>query len=190
MRNTFALVTVLAFGLAPVPSFAQIFQPTFYGGAGDQRGTSIAISSGALYVAGQGSSGAQGVVVRYALPPGAPVWSQLAPASPTNFEGVAVQDTHVFAAGGAFPPACGAAMAAEARSEGGAHPAADRRHRGGLPERELLSYRGTEGFAAAVGQLETGTPYFYVIGSAENCGFGNTLHVLAKYAANGTLANW
>ena len=55
---------------------------TFFGGAGDQRGTGIAIGGGAIYVSGNVQPESQGIndsalVLSYAIPPSpSPVWSR------------------------------------------------------------------------------------------------------------------
>jgi hypothetical protein len=79
---------------------------TFFGGAGDQRGTGITIGGGAVYVSGnvqpesQGASdSASALVLRYAIPPSpSPVWSRSFDFG-TNFFSIASTNEGVYAGG-------------------------------------------------------------------------------------------
>jgi len=79
---------------------------TFFGGAGDQRGTGITIAGGAVYVSGnvqpesQGASdSASALVLRYAIPPSpSPVWSRSFDFG-TNFFSIASTNEGVYAGG-------------------------------------------------------------------------------------------
>src|SRR3989442_6589896 len=79
---------------------------TFFGGAGDQRGTGIAIGDGAIYVSGnvqpesQGASdSASALVLRYAIPPSPlTVWSRSFDFG-TNFFSIASTNEGVYAGG-------------------------------------------------------------------------------------------
>src|SRR5437773_7926723 len=79
---------------------------TFFGGAGDQRGTGITIAGGAVYVSGnvqpesQGASdSASALVLRYAIPPSpSPAWSRSFDFG-TNFFSIASTNEGVYAGG-------------------------------------------------------------------------------------------
>src|SRR2546425_10543823 len=79
---------------------------TFFGGAGDQRGTGITIAGGAVYVSGhvqpesQGASDpASALVLRYAIPPSpSPAWSRSFDFG-TNFFSIVSTNEGVYAGG-------------------------------------------------------------------------------------------
>src|SRR5437867_5584359 len=79
---------------------------TFFGGAGDQRGTGITIAGGAVYVSGNVQPESQGasdspsaLVLRYAIPPSlSPVWSRSFDFG-TNFFSIASTNEGVYAGG-------------------------------------------------------------------------------------------
>ena len=79
---------------------------TFFGGAGDQRGTGITIAGGAIYASGnvqpesQGASdSASALVLRYAIPPSpSPAWSRSFDFG-TNFFSIASTNEGVYAGG-------------------------------------------------------------------------------------------
>src|SRR5437867_1261 len=79
---------------------------TFFGGAGDQRGTGITIAGGAVYASGnvqpesQGASdSASALVLRYAIPPSpSPAWSRSFDFG-TNFYSIASTNEGVYAGG-------------------------------------------------------------------------------------------
>jgi len=79
---------------------------TFFGGAGDQRGTGITIGGGAIYVSGnvqpesQGASdSASALVLKYAIPPSpSPAWSRSFDFG-TNFFSIASTNEGVYAGG-------------------------------------------------------------------------------------------
>jgi IPT/TIG domain-containing protein len=84
---------------------------TFFGGAGDQRGTGITIGGGAIYVSGNVQPENQGasdtaLVLRYAIPPSpSPVWSRsfdLATNFDANFFSIASTNEGVYAGGQNF----------------------------------------------------------------------------------------
>src|SRR5688500_915457 len=157
-------------------AFAQPVTPVFFGGSGDQRGMAIVLAPDGLYVAGSLAAGPRGFANKYSIPPvTAPVWSVLAPAAATAFDGLAVLAPNVFAVGGAFPPACGAVdgaggtewkMGLTRLQTSGAVT--------GCQSNNVWAYRGTENYSGVATQTEGGNPFFYVVGYAENCG-GNML---------------
>jgi len=67
------------------PSFENVI---FFGGSGNQRGVALRINGSDLYVAGHNSIG-QGILVKYNLLPGAPIWYDIRPYS-LYYEGLAV----------------------------------------------------------------------------------------------------
>jgi len=80
------------------PTFASA---TFFGGAGDQRGTGISISNGAIYLSGNVQPDSA-FVVQYAIPPGSlPVWDR--PWGFGNFSGITSTNDRVYAAGESHP---------------------------------------------------------------------------------------
>src|SRR5712692_6775939 len=74
------ILTMASLALAQAAPTLQ--SATFFGGAGDQRGTGITIGGGAIYVSGNVQPESQGasdsaLVLRYAIPPSpSPVWSR------------------------------------------------------------------------------------------------------------------
>lgn len=80
---------------------------TFYGGAGDEQGTSVAIASGKLYLAGYKGTGSEleGIVAQYTLPPGSsPVWNATWPglANFDKFSGIGVSSEGVYVDGDSY----------------------------------------------------------------------------------------
>jgi hypothetical protein len=189
MRRSRRVVVSAVFALATgLPAArAQSVEAHFFGGAGDQRGSALSVSGGALFAAGW--AGSQGLVVRYPLDLSAPVWSVTTPAS-SGLEGIAVSVNDLFGVGTAFPPACGAAdgtggtewkVGLARMSVTGAV--------AGCQSSNFWVYRGTESYFALAPALEGTSRFFYAGGVGENCGNGHAPFLLAKYTAGGTMVD-
>lgn len=162
----------------------------FFGGAGSQRGTAIAIGGGSLYVAGwdQASGGLDGLLLRYDVPPGAPVWARTL--ANTNFNGLAVTADAVYPVGAAAPGTCGSTDTVGSQERKGllARYTPDGTFLDcGSPH--FFPFQGNESFAAAASE-EGGVTYLYAAGRAEQAGFTVSFpFVVVKYDANGMIVS-
>ena len=175
--------TVIAQGLA------QPWEMVLFGGSRDQLGVTVAVQGNQVIVGGEDSSAFSGVLRSFAIPNLTSLWalSQWGqwPAS------LATTDTWLFAAGGAYPPACGA-YDGSGDTEGKVRLA--RYTLAGVPagcwSYNFFPYRGGEGYAAAAVSNEGGQDYVYAAGTGEQYGWAYSgPFVLAKYDASGTMLN-
>lgn len=174
----------------PLASIAQpaLASMVFFGGSGDQLGSGIAIVGASAYVSGSGV-GPIGLLMKFGLPPASPVWS--ATLASTDFVAVAANPTTAFPVGGAVPTTCGASDGSgdtERKSLLARYGAG-----GGLlgcGSTNFFPYRGHEYYSAALTLLESGTPFVYAGGQAEQTGFAaSNPFVLAKHDAGGSIVN-
>ncbi len=161
---------------------------TFFGGPGSQRGTAVAIQGPSLFLAGwnQASGGLDGLLVRYDLPPGLPVWDRTL--ANTNFNGLAVTSDTVYPVGAAAPGTCGATdtSGSPERKALLARFTADGTFIGcGSPS--FFPFQGNESFAAAAAN-EGGSTFLYAAGRAQQAGSTASFpFVLVKYDAGGAI---
>ena len=87
-----------------LPSGIALAGSTFFGGAGDQRGSALAIANGSIYLTGnlqpeQQQPGDTGLLLNYSVAPGStPVWSRTFPFG-TDLRGIAATNEGVYAGG-------------------------------------------------------------------------------------------
>lgn len=160
----------------------------FFGGAGDQRGSAVAIDGADLYVAGYTQTPTvDGLLVRYGLPPGAPVWSNIH--SGTNYNSIALNASTVYGVGQAQPPVCGASDGAGDTER---KVLLDRYTRSnsfiGCGSLNFFPYRGIEYYLTAKAVNESGTDFVYAAGQAEQTGFSSSFpFVVVKYDSAGSV---
>lgn len=164
----------------PTPVIAN---QTFYGGSGDQRGTSISINGSNLYISGR--DGINALLI--GIPPSVPSWSQTL-SGDTYFNSVAVSSSTVYSVGLALPPAYGASDGVG----GTEHKVLLARHTTegtflGAQSTNYFPYRGGEGYSAVIVVDEGLAVAVYVAGGGEETGWGGARTILAKYTADGTL---
>jgi hypothetical protein len=161
---------------------------TFFGGANDQRGSAVAIDGADLYVAGYTQSPTvDGLLVKYGLPPGAPVWSNIH--SGTHYNGIALNPSTVYGVGAAQPPVCGASDGAGDTER---KVLLDRYTRSdtfiGCGSLNFFPYRGIEYYLTAKAVNESGTDFVYAAGQAEQLGFSSSFpFVVVKYDSAGNV---
>ena len=176
-RSILALIGLLtlAAGLRAQPV---LVSATFSGGPGDQFGRAIWISDSAILV-----GGATGELLRYSIPPAAPLWkTSLAGAA---YLGVTVVGGTAYVVGSARPPACGASDGVgdtEGKSLISRH-AISTGALIGCASTNFFPYRGGEAYFNVV----AAAPYLFAAGYGETCGFGNHSIVLSKFDMDGNL---
>jgi hypothetical protein len=162
---------------------------TFFGGSGDQLGNGIAIVGADAYVSGYDQGGPDALLVKYGLPPGSPVWNAML--ANTFATALAVTSTTAYVVGGALPPTCGASDGvgdAESKSLLARYGAGGGSL--GCGSANFFPYRGGEYYFAALTLVESGTPFVYAGGQAEQSGFGSSFpFVLVKHDAGGAIVN-
>jgi hypothetical protein len=164
-------------------------QAVFFGGSGDQRGTSIAINGAALYVGGTDNTNTQGLMAQYTKPGLVGVWNTPLTTG-TSFASVAIGPNVVYGVGGATPPACNA-------SDGMGDPEGKSNLARYSLDGNLLGcqavnffpYQGGEYYLASAVGIENGSSVIYAVGWAETTGFGNYVVTIAKYDTAGNLVN-
>ncbi len=187
VRLCVLLIAILAMTSLVAAQTPPTFQSaTFFGGAGDQRGTSISAVGKDLYLAGNFSSTA--ALLRYntatSMQTGAGAFP---PHSDLQAVAFAPQNSQVYGVGSAVPNACGASDGVggtESKSlftsfNSGAGPLFCR-------SENFFPYRGGEGWNAVVASVDMGLGNFlYALGAGETCGFGHYQFVLVRYDFNG-----
>jgi hypothetical protein len=184
--------TLAGHAMAQAPTLTSI---TFYGGAGDQRGTAIAVGGGALYVSGNVQPESQSasdtaLVLKYALPFGpSPVWAR-SYGFGTDFFGIAATDEGVYAGGwnyslttdnvGGKESKC---ILAKFAPDGSNGPAPGGALWLALPN--FFAYTGAELLHSATTTVEGGSPVNYSVGLAQPCSYW--AYVIAKFDASGNL---
>jgi len=173
------LTTAAAAQTAPTLDSAVLF-----GGAGSQRGTAVGISGSSVFMTGwDQAAGLDGLLVRYDLPPVAPVWSAIKAGA--NFNGLAVTANVVFPVGAAVPGTCGPAGGVQRRS------LLARYTHGGTfldcSSPNFFPFDGQESYAAA--SEEGGETFVYTAGRAQQNAFGSGYpFILVKYDVAGVIA--
>jgi hypothetical protein len=165
----------------------------FFGGAGDQRGTTVTALNGQIYVGGSEAlaGGAGALLVRYSIPPGAPLGSTTLPIH-TYFSALTATPESVYAAGNARPPTCGATDilgGTEDKTVLALFGADDGSFVNCQSPKIFPGYDGGETFYAVQTLMESGSPMVYAAGGAETCGWGLASFVLYKYDSNGGFIN-
>jgi len=169
---------------------------TFYGGSGDQRGTAIAVSGGAVYLSGNiqpenyMSSSSNALVLKYALPPGpSPVWLKVFDYG-THFSGIAATNEGVYAGGANYSLSWDGVGGKETKS------IAAKFRLDGIPDAgpggsiwvntpNFFAYTGAELHYGLTSALEGGSPVIYAAGGGQPCSY--SAYIVAKYNTSGTL---
>jgi hypothetical protein len=184
------------------PTALPLLSSTFFGGAGDQRGTGISIAAGAIYVSGlTDANSSDGLVARYAIPllaGAAPVWSDTWPTltSYDDFNGIGVSSEGVYVAGQSFNRTTDTVGGKEGKGitvkypltgppGGGFDGAIWDAQSPGPPA--AFPYGGGEGLNAATVAIEGGLPYVYVTGNSQSGFFNGCRLYVSKLDAAGTV---
>jgi N-acetylneuraminic acid mutarotase len=171
---------------------------SFFGGPNDQRGTSIAISGGAIYVSGNRQPEAQNhndgaLVMQYAMPPGpSPTWSRPF-GSGSQLLGIAAASDGVYAAGASYSltndPAGGKepkTLLAKFAIDGSAGPGAEgSAWIAGGPGNlgPFFTYSGVEFFQGVTTAVEGSSTSIYTAQGGQPCSF--SAYIVAKYGTAG-----
>jgi hypothetical protein len=187
--------------LAPDSPQLPLLSSTFFGGAGDQRGTGIAISA-SIYVSGAADlNGGDGLVATYSLPllPAAtPVWSKTWPtlAGYDDFAGVGVSPEGVYLGGQSFNRTTDTVGGKEGKGitvkfpltgpPGGGFDGSTWDVQSPAPP-GAFPYGGGEGLNAATVAIETGLPFVYVTGNSQSSGINGCRLYVSKLNSAGTV---
>lgn len=184
-----------AFTPEPFSQAPTLTSSAFYGGAGDQRGTAIAVGGGALYISGNVQPESQSpsdtaLVLKYALPSGpSPVWAR-SYGFGTDFFGITATNEGVYAAGQNYSLTTDGVGGKEDKSilakfapDGSDGPAPGGALWLGLPH--FFPYTGVESFQAATTAVEGGSPFIYAVGGGQPCSY--FAYVITKFDALGNL---
>jgi hypothetical protein len=180
------------------PAMAQaptLTSSAFYGGAGDQRGTAIAVGGGGLYISSNvqpetQSTSDTALVLRYALPSGpSPIWARSYDFG-TDFFGIAATNEGVYADGWNYSLTTDNVGDKEVKSilakfapDGSNGAAFGGAIWLGLPH--FFAYTGVEILQAATTAVEGGSPVIYAVGGGQPCSF--FAYVITKFDASGNL---
>src|SRR5262245_5066945 len=167
----------------------------FYGGAGDQRGTAIAVGGGRLYISGNVQPETQSptdraLVLSYAVPPGpSPIWARSYHFG-TDFFGIAATNQGVYADGWNYSLTTDNVGGKEVKSilakfapDGSSGATFGRAIWLGLPN--FFVYTGVEILQATTTAVEGGLPVIYAVGGGQPCSF--FAYVITKFDASGNL---
>jgi hypothetical protein len=167
---------------APAPT---LDASVFFGGAGSQRGVAVDVNGSSVYATAH-FDGPPNLLVSYDTDLNGPAWSELLPG--TYAQGLASTATHVFPVGVANPPSCGASDGVGDTEGKPLFARYDAAGAGliGCGSENYFPYRGGEYYHAARAVNESGTPYVYATGWAEQAGFAFSFpFILAKYDTDG-----
>jgi hypothetical protein len=183
------------------PEGLSLLSSTFLGGAGDQRGTGIAIGA-SIYVSGASDvNGGDGLVANYALAftnGASPVWSKTWPtlASYDDFNGVGVSAEGVYLGGQSFNRTTDTVGGKEGKGitvkfpltgpPGGGVDGSTWDVQTPAPPGAFV-YGGGEGLNAATVAIETGSPFVYVTGNSQSSGINGCRLYVSKLNSAGTL---
>lgn len=168
---------------------------TFFGGAGDQRGTGVATQGGSIYLSGIEGQGSdlEALALRFANPPGSsPLWSTRWPnptgsAAPIDdwFLGVAATAEGVYFPGGSYSQTSDGVGGKESKSIVAKFPLIGGTTPTWVAKPHFFPYTGSEGLYAVAGAVEGGVPVIYSAGGGQPCSYG--AYVLTKFDASGNL---
>lgn len=183
------------------PATVPLISSTFFGGAGDQRGTGIAIGT-SIYVSGAADlNGGDGLVANYALPlinAASPVWSKTWPtlSSYDDFSGVGVSSEGVYLSGQSFNRTTDTAGGKEGKGitvkfpltgpPGGGFDGSTWDVQSPAPP-GAFPYGGGEGLNAATVAIEGGLPFVYVTGNSQSSGINGGRLYVSKLNSAGTV---
>lgn len=183
------------------PAAITLVSSTFFGGAGDQRGSGIAVSS-AIYVSGAADvNQGDALVASYALPlsnGAAPVWNKTWPTlnGYDDFGGIGVSTEGVYAAGQSFNRTSDTVGGKEGKGitvkfpltgpPGGGFDGATWDVQSPAPP-GAFPYGGGEGLNAAAVAIEGGLPFVYVTGNSQSSGSNGGRLYVSKLNAAGTV---
>ena len=183
------------------PAALPLLSSTFFGGAGDQRGTGIAIGT-SIYVSGAADlNGGDGLVANYSLPllPAAtPAWSKTWPtlASYDDFAGVGVSSEGVYLGGQSFNRTTDTVGGKEGKGitvkfpltgpPGGGFDGSTWDVQSPAPP-AAFPYGGGEGLNAATVAIEGGLPFAYVTGNSQSSGINGCRLYVSKLNSAGTV---
>ena len=157
----------------------------FFGGPGSQRGVAVDVNGSSVYATAH-FDGPPNLLVSYDTDLNGPAWSELL--AGVYAQGVASTATRVFLAGVANPPSCGASDGVGDTEGKPLFARYDAAGSGliGCGSENYFPYRGGEYYHAARAVTESGVPYVYATGWAEQTGFAFSFpFILAKYDTDG-----
>ncbi|HSB68895.1 MAG TPA: LamG-like jellyroll fold domain-containing protein, partial [Candidatus Methylomirabilis sp.] len=168
-----------SFGLPSAPQAFPTPTATLLGGAGDQRGTGLTISNGALYATGSVTAvqtdADTSLLVKYPLPLGTPAWSRTIQNGTALF-GLAATAEGVYPVGWNYSLSSDSVGDKEVKSylgkfaaDGSAGSAADGAQWVTTPN--LFSYGGVEYLNASAVVTVDGTPYVFAVGGGQPCSY-------------------
>lgn len=179
----------------------QLLSSTFFGGAGDQNGTGIAVTN-AIYVSGAvDANQGDGLVARYALPltDGVlPVWNKTFPtlSGYDHFSGIGVSSEGVYLAGQSFNRTTDTVGGKENKGitvkfpltgpPGGGFDGSTWDMQSPVPP-GAFSYGGGEALNASTVAIEGGLPFVYVTGHSQSGFFNGGRLYVSKLDASGTV---
>jgi len=186
---------------AHAQSLLSLAATNLFGGAGDQRATTVSIGGGAVFLSGVSSAnGGDGLVVRFAgsmTDNAAPVWSTIWPtmSGGDDFMGVAASGEGVYLAGSSFGRTSDTAGGKENKGitvkfplngpVGGGFAGAIWDVQTPAPP-GAFSYGGSEGLWGTTLSVEAGSPFVYVTGFSQAHGGNGGRLFVSKVDANGT----
>ncbi len=188
-------ILLLVFALDSHAAEPTLHSSRFFGGAGDQRGTGVAIQGGNVYlsgVEGQGSE-TEALALSYANPPGpSPLWSTRWP-NPSGtpaplddkFQAVAATTEGLYFPGASNSQTTDGVGGKEGKGILAKFPLTGATTPTWVAKPNFFAYTGVETLAGAVATTESGTPYIYVSGGGQPCSY--FAYVVAKYDTAGNL---
>ena len=179
--------------LADTSSSPTLESATYFGGAGDQRGTALSIQGGNIFLSGYEGQGSEleALGLKFAAPPGpSPLWSTRwpnpagAPASGDDyFQGVATTAEGVYFPGASYSQTSDGVGGKEHKSILAKYPLAGTTSPTWVATPHFFPYTGVEGFEAAATALEGGSPVIYAVGGGQPCSYG--AYLIGKFDASG-----
>jgi N-acetylneuraminic acid mutarotase len=170
---------------------------TFFGGAGDQRGTGIAISNGSIYLSGDiqpetQSASDSALLLGYAIPTAqgsVPAWSRSF-AFGTDFFGIAATSEGLYADGWNYSLSTDNVGGKEVKSIMAKFPldgSSGAESGGSIWEDtpNFFSYSGVELFQAATTSIENGSTFLYAAGLGQPCSYN--AYIVSKFDTSGNL---
>jgi len=172
---------------------------SFFGGSGDQRGTAISISGGAIYLSGNAeeiqSPAARALLLKYSVAPGvSSVWSRSFD-SGSNFFGLTSTNEGVYPAGYSWSLTTDSVGGKEVKSilgrfalDGSSGPGPEGSTwvagSGGTASRgAFFTYSGVEASSAVTATVEDGSTFLYAVGGGQPYSYG--AYLVAKYDTSG-----
>ena len=181
--------------LADTSSSPTLESASYFGGAGDQRGTGVTLQGGNIYLSGVEGQGSEleALALRFANPPGpSPLWSTRWP-NPTGspapvddyFQGVAATAEGVYFPGGSYSQTSDGVGGKESKGILAKFPLTGIATPTWVARPNFFPYTGVEGLHAVAATVESGSPVIYAAGGGQPC--SHFAYVIAKFDVAGNL---